>query len=156
MFKKAISNHKGLTPVDPPQRPAKDPGAEQKNIRKLLETRPLLTLSVMVIVMLISFSYLIYYKSAAEEKDVSTASLISPVAASMNGIVTSAAALSEMITLQEQLDIMLAKDSLLTGDSIDIERALDRMHLIEKKLGWTAQRDTSSAELIHENKTTRP
>ena len=156
MFKKAISSAKRLAAVDPQQKCTKGWDSEKKSIRNLLEHKPTLTLSVIIILIISSFSYLIYYRSSAEKKDLSSASLISPVTAGINGILTSAAALSEMITLQAQLDKMLAKDSLIAQDSIEIERALDRIQLIEKKLGWTEQHDTSSAKLPHENKTTRP
>ncbi|NQD72327.1 hypothetical protein HP439_16495 [Sphingobacterium shayense] len=154
MFKKVIFNQKKISVLVPPSASAKKTLTEMNSIQTSLERHPRLTLSVMITLMLASSCYLLLKELPAKGKESPTAALMAPAGESMKGIVNSAAALSEMIALQQQMDVLLAKDSLLSGDSINIERALDQIQLIEKRLGWSGQPGSGRSE--YPNKTTKP
>lgn len=154
MFKKVIFNQKKISVLDPPSASAKKTSPEMHPIQISLERHPLLTLSMMITLMLASSCYLLLKDPPAKGEESPAAALIAPAGESMNGIVTSAAAVSEMIALQRQLDELLAKDSLQPADGVNIERALDQIQLIEKRLGWSGQPGRGSSE--YPNKTIRP
>lgn len=52
----------------------------------------------------------------------------------MGGIVTTVSALKELLEIRTILDSLMEKENLDSSDSLLMERAIDRMQILEKRL----------------------
>lgn len=135
MFKKTVSNA---------------PRRQLSKIHPLLERRPLVSLILMVAAMLGSLVYLLASRPSAKttsESYLSNQALAVPISNGITGIISTATALADIVKLQGQLDVFLAKDSLTALDSAAMERALDHIKELEKQLALDQQ---FPAQAVHD------
>lgn len=102
--------------------------------KRFLETRPRTVFIAMVLSILVSVGCFLFLPKETPQKDTVHLSVQQPLMDGMSGIVTTVSALKELLEIRTVLDGLMEKDSLDSSDSLLMERAIDRMQILEKRL----------------------
>src|SRR5690606_28960963 len=102
--------------------------------KRFLETRPRTVFLAMVSSILVSVGCFLFVPKKTSQKDPAHLSVQQPLMDGMGGIVTTVSALKELLEIRAVLDGLMEKDSLDSSDSLLMERAIDRMQILEKRL----------------------
>ncbi|MGO3194760.1 MAG: hypothetical protein ACTJHT_11465 [Sphingobacterium sp.] len=137
MFKKIISN--SPTPKRFQKLDAQNTKIRQRpKTGSFLQSRPLVSLILMLAAILGSLVYLIANRPSVSavhhELHAPSETLAGPLSSGITGIISSASALGDIVKLQAELEVFLAKDSLTSQDSTAMEHALDHINELENKL----------------------
>ncbi|MFE2861663.1 hypothetical protein [Sphingobacterium multivorum] len=102
--------------------------------KRFLEARPRTVFFAMVVGILVSVGCFLFLPKETPKKDPVHLSVQQPLMDGMGGIVTTVSALKELLEIRTILDGLMEKDSLDSSDSLLMERAIDRMQILEKRL----------------------
>ena len=102
--------------------------------KQFLEARPRAVFSVMVLSILVSASCFLFLPKEIPKKEPLQLSMQQPLMGGMGGIVTTVSALKELLEIRTILDSLMEKENLDSSDSLLMERAIDRMQILEKRL----------------------
>lgn len=102
--------------------------------KRFLEARPRTVFFAMVLSILISIGCFLFLPKETPKKDPLQLSVQQPLMNGMGGIVTTVSTLKELLEIRTVLDTLMQKDSLDSSDSLLMERAIDRMQILEKRL----------------------
>lgn len=111
--------------------------------KRFLEARPRTVFFAMVISILVSVGCFLFAPKDTLPKDTAHLSVQQPLTNGMGGIVTTVSTLKELLEIRAVLDGVLEKDSLDSSDSLLMERAIDRMQILEKRLTEANKRHNS-------------
>lgn len=102
--------------------------------KRFLEARPRAVFFAMVVSILVSASCFLFLPKEIPQKDTAQLSVQQPLMDGMGGIVTTVSALKELLEIRTILDSLMEKENLDSSDSLLMERAIDRMQILEKRL----------------------
>lgn len=102
--------------------------------KRFLEARPRTVFFAMVLSILVSVGCFLFLPKEIQQKDTVHLSVQQPLMDGMGGIVTTVSALKELLEIRTVLDSLLEKENLDSSDSLLMERAIDRMQILEKRL----------------------
>jgi len=102
--------------------------------KRFLEAQPRTVFFAMVLSILISVGCFLFLPKEIPQKDTVHLSVRQPLMDKMGGIVTTVSALKELLEIRTVLDSLMEKENLDSSDSLLMERAIDRMHILEKRL----------------------
>ncbi|MCT1525666.1 hypothetical protein [Sphingobacterium hotanense] len=102
--------------------------------KRFLEARPRTVFFAMVVSILVSVGSLLFLPKEIPQKDTIQLSVQQPLMDGMGGIVTTVSALKELLEIRTILDSLMEKENLDSSDSLLMERAIDRMQILEKRL----------------------
>jgi len=102
--------------------------------KRFLEARPRTVFSAMVASILVSVGCFLFLPKETPKKEPLQLSVEQPLMDGMGGIVTTVSTLKELLEIRTVLDTLMEKDSLDSADSLLMERAIDRMQVLEKRL----------------------
>lgn len=105
--------------------------------KRFLEARPRTVFFAMVVSILVSASCFLFLPKETPQKDNVQLSVQQPLMDGMGGIVTTVSALKELLEIRTILDSLMEKENLDSSDSLLMERAIDRMQILEKRLAET-------------------
>ena len=105
--------------------------------KQFLETRPRAVFFAMVVSILVSVGCFLFLPKEIPQKDNVQLSVQQPLMDGMGGIVTTVSALKELLEIRTILDSLMEKENLDSSDSLLMERAIDRMQILEKRLAET-------------------
>ncbi len=111
--------------------------------KRFLETRPRMVFITMVLSILVSVGCFLFLPKETPKKEPVQLSVQQPLMDGMGGIVTTVSALKELLEIRATLDGLMKKDSLDSSDSLLMERAIDRMQILEKRLAETNKHQNS-------------
>ena len=111
--------------------------------KRFLETRPRAVFVAMVVSILVSVGCFLFIPRETPKKETAQLSAEYPLMDKMGGIVTTVSALKELLEIGAALDTLMQKDNLSSSDSLLIENAIDRMHILEKRLAEANKNHTS-------------
>lgn len=102
--------------------------------KRFLEARPRTVFFAMVVSILVSVGCFLFLPKEIPQKDTVQLSVQQPLMDGMGGIVTTVSALKELLEIRTILDSLMEKENLDSSDSLLMERAIDRMQILEKRL----------------------
>lgn len=102
--------------------------------KRFLEARPRTVFFAMVVSILVSVGCFLFLPKEIPQKDTVELSVQQPLVDGMGGIVTTVSALKELLEIRTILDSLMEKENLDSSDSLLMERAIDRMQILEKRL----------------------
>lgn len=102
--------------------------------QRFLEARPRAVFSVMVLSILVSASCFLFLPKEIPKKEPLQLSMQQPLMDGMGGIVTTVSALKELLEIRAVVDTLMQKEQLNSSDSLLMENAIDRIHILEKRL----------------------
>ncbi len=102
--------------------------------KRFLEARPRAVFIAMVLSILVSASCFLFLPKEIPKKEPLQLSMQQPLMGGMGGIVTTVSALKELLEIRTILDSLMEKENLDSSDSLLMERAIDRMQILEKRL----------------------
>ncbi len=116
----------------------------KRRIEQFLEARPLAVFFVMITGILFSVSYFLYFPKEAHKKDIKNLFVKQPVTDGMSGIVNTVSTLRELLEIRTAVDELMEKDNLNSSDSLLMERAIDRMQILEKRFAQAHKHQNST------------
>lgn len=102
--------------------------------KRFLEARPRTVFFAMVVSILVSVSCFLFLPKEIPKKEPLQLSMQQPLTDGMGGIVTTVSALKELLEIRTILESLMEKENLDSSDSLLMERAIDRMQILEKRL----------------------
>lgn len=111
--------------------------------KRFLEARPHTVFITMVLSILVSVGCFLFLPKETSKKEPVQLSVQQPLMDGMGGIVTTVSALKELLEIRTILDGLMEKDSLDSSDSLLMERAIDRIQILEKRLAETNKHQNS-------------
>ncbi|MDM1050346.1 MULTISPECIES: hypothetical protein [Sphingobacterium] len=102
--------------------------------KRFLEARPRTVFFAMVASILVSVGCFLFLPKETPKKEPLQLSVQQPLMDGMGGIVITVSALKELLEIRTVLDTLMQKDNLDSSDSLLMERAIDRMQVLEKRL----------------------
>lgn len=132
MFKKTtskISRQKGSWKI-------KFPATENflSKIKLIFIQYPKAIFTSMIISILFSLGCFFIYQKPASKKKSSATNIIKPISSSVNGLLSSASVIKEILMLQQMMESTFQKDSLDQADSLLIEHSLEKIHALENMI----------------------
>jgi len=111
--------------------------------KRFLEARPRTVFLAMVLSILVSVGCFLFLPKEIPQNDTVHLSVQQPLMDGMGGIVTTVSALKELLEIRTVLDSLMEKENLDSSDSLLMERAIDRMQILEKRLAEANKHDNS-------------
>lgn len=150
MFKRMIFKSQPRQNVDGERRSAGS--SLQSDVKLIIQTRPVMIYSVMVVCIILSVAYFFSTRRNVDDSPFAGLGEQKPLQHSMDGIISSAEKLRELLDIQDTLNRLMDSNNLKDQDSLFIKRSFDRIQDLSDQLS----RENVSAQKNQKSYESRP